>query len=47
MGAKIEGLGSNKIYVQGVDSLKKTKHQIISDSIVAGTYIILAVMLKL
>mgnify|MGYP001480429053 CR=1 FL=1 len=46
MGAKIEGLGSNKIYVQGVESLKKTKHQIISDRIVAGTYIILAIMLN-
>ena len=46
MGAKIEGLGSRKIYIQGVDSLKTAKHTIISDRIVAGTYIILAIMLN-
>ncbi len=46
MGAKIEGLGTKKILVQGVNSLKKSKHVIISDRIVAGTYIILAVMLN-
>ncbi len=46
MGAKIEGLGSNKIYIQGVDNLKATKYKIISDRIVAGTFIILAVMIN-
>ena len=46
MGAKIDGLGSNKIYVQGVEKLNQAKHKIISDRIVAGTYIILAVMLN-
>ena len=46
MGAKIEGLGTKKIFVQGVNSLKETKHKIISDRIVAGTYIILALMLN-
>ncbi len=46
MGAKIEGLGSKKIYIQGVNKLRKAKHNIISDRIVAGTYIILAVMLN-
>ena len=46
MGAKIEGLGTNKIYIQGVSNLKRAKHTIISDRIVAGTYIILAIMLK-
>ena len=35
MGAKIEGQGSNTIYVQGVTTLKKAQHQIISDRIVA------------
>ncbi len=46
MGCKIEGLGTKKIFIQGVDSLKKTKHNIISDRIVAGTYLILAAMLN-
>ena len=46
MGAKIEGLGSKKILIQGVNSLNQAKHDIISDRIVAGTYIILAAMLN-
>ncbi len=46
MGAKIKGLGKNKIFVQGVDSLNASKYNIISDRIVAGTYVILAVMLN-
>ncbi len=46
MGAKIEGLGKDKIYIQGVQCLSKAKHKIISDRIVAGTFIILAVMLN-
>ncbi len=46
MGAKITGHGSKTIYVQGVTNLKKAEHQIISDRIVAGTYIIAALMLN-
>ncbi len=46
MGAKISGLGKNKIYVQGVSSLHESSYNIISDRIVAGTYIILAIMLN-
>ena len=46
MGAKIEGHGSKNIYVQGVTNLKKTQHRIISDRIVAGTYIIAALILN-
>jgi len=46
MGAKIEGHGSKTIYVQGVTNLKKAQHKIISDRIVAGTYIIAALMLN-
>ena len=46
MGAKIKGLGTEKIYIQGVQNLTKAKHKIISDRIVAGTFIILAVMLN-
>ena len=46
MGAKIDCLGSKKIFIHGVTSLNEAKHNIISDRIVAGTYIILAVMLN-
>tara|TARA_B100000963_G_scaffold187658_1_gene163315 strand:+ start:1208 stop:2464 length:1257 start_codon:yes stop_codon:yes gene_type:complete len=46
MGAKIEGHGSKNIYVQGVTNLKTARHQIISDRIVAGTYIIAALILN-
>ncbi len=46
MGAKIEGHGTKTILVQGVTNLKKTEHEIISDRIVAGTYIIAALMLN-
>ena len=46
MGAKIEGHGTKTILVQGVSNLKKAEHEIISDRIVAGTYIIAALMLN-
>ncbi len=46
MGAKIQGHGSKNIYIQGVKSLFKTDHRIISDRIVAGTYIIAALILN-
>ncbi len=46
MGAKISGHGKNKIFIQGVQSLKSTNYEIISDRIVAGTFIILAIMLN-
>ena len=46
MGAKIEGQGTKNILVQGVTNLKKVEHQVISDRIVAGTYIIAALMLN-
>ena len=46
MGAKIEGHGTKTILVQGVTNLKKAEHEIIADRIVAGTYIIAALMLN-
>ena len=46
MGAKISGSGTNQIIITGVESLNKAHHTIMSDRIVAGTYIILAVMLN-
>ncbi len=42
MGAKIEGAGTSKIFVQGVDELKPTNHRIIADRIEVGTLLIAA-----
>jgi len=39
MGAKIEGLGTNEIRIQGVSSLSGTTHSCIADRIETGTYL--------
>ena len=46
MGAKIIGAGTTKIIIEGVKKLSKSEHTIMSDRIVAGTYVIAAVMLN-
>jgi UDP-N-acetylglucosamine 1-carboxyvinyltransferase len=46
MGAKIEGLGSPSIEVEGVKHLKGAVHSVISDRIEAGTYMIGSAMTK-
>jgi len=46
MGAKISGAGTSIIEIEGVSKLIEAKHSIISDRIVAGTYIIAAIMLN-
>ena len=38
MGARIEGLGTDHLKVQGVDSLQGTTHPVVADRIEAGTY---------
>ena len=38
MGAKIQGLGTNKILVEGVEKLKGTNYKVMFDRIEAGTY---------
>ena len=38
MGAKIKGLGTNRILIQGVTSLKETQYKVMFDRIEAGTY---------
>lgn len=45
MGAKIEGHGSNTIFIQGVDHLGAMDYEIPSDRIEAGTYLIAAQLL--
>jgi UDP-N-acetylglucosamine 1-carboxyvinyltransferase len=44
MGARIEGIGSNVIRVEGVDALRGAEHDIISDHIDVGTFAIAAAM---
>jgi len=46
MGAKIKGAGTDTIEIEGVESLNKASHKILSDRIVAGTFIIAAIMLN-
>ncbi|MDY2981034.1 MAG: UDP-N-acetylglucosamine 1-carboxyvinyltransferase [Fusobacterium sp.] len=46
MGAKIEGIGEGKLTIIGVDKLYPCEYEIIPDRIVAGTFIIAAVMFE-
>ena len=44
MGAKISGVGTSKLVIEGVEKLYPCEHTIIPDRIVAGTFIIASVM---
>src|SRR5205814_10021374 len=44
MGAKIEGIGSNMLMIEGVSSLRGTKHRLLPDMIEIGSFIGLAAM---
>jgi UDP-N-acetylglucosamine 1-carboxyvinyltransferase len=44
MGAKIQGLGTSKISIEGVKQLGAAEHRIIPDRIEAGTYLVAAAM---
>lgn len=46
MGAKIEGIGSNRLIVQGVESLEGCEHRILPDMIEIGSWIGMAAMTK-
>ena len=46
MGAKISGIGSNLLVIQGVTSLKGTDHKMLPDMIEIGSFIGLAAMTK-
>ena len=46
MGAKISGFGSDKVSIQGVDSLKGTRHKPLPDRIEAGTFMVAAAITK-
>ncbi|MCB1650687.1 MAG: UDP-N-acetylglucosamine 1-carboxyvinyltransferase [Alphaproteobacteria bacterium] len=44
MGAKIEGLGSDTIRIEGVNSLSGARHSVVPDRIETGTYMVAAAM---
>lgn len=44
MGAKIEGIGTDTITIDGVDSLRGCEHKVITDRIETGTFMIAATM---
>lgn len=44
MGAKISGIGSNLLYIEGVESLSGTEHSVLPDMIEVGSFIGLAAM---
>jgi len=44
MGARIEGAGTDKIVIEGVETLLGTKHNILPDRIETGTYLVAAAM---
>ncbi len=46
MGAKIEGIGSNLLKIEGVEHLKGTEHRCLPDMIEIGSFIGLAAMTK-
>ncbi len=46
MGAKISGIGSNLLEIEGVDELKGTEHRMLPDMIEIGSWIGLAAMTK-
>lgn len=46
MGAKIDGVGSNRLIIEGVDSLGGAEHRILPDMIEIGSFIGMAAMTK-
>lgn len=44
MGARIDGIGSNLLYIQGVDSLGAATHRLLPDMIEVGSFIGIAAM---
>ena len=46
MGARVQGSGTSTITIQGVSSLNGASHQVISDRIEAGTFLVAGVMTR-
>lgn len=45
-GAKIQGIGSETLYIEGVSKLREIEYQVVADRIVAGTYLLAAAATK-
>jgi UDP-N-acetylglucosamine 1-carboxyvinyltransferase len=46
MGARIDGIGTSTLEVEGVDELQPTAHEVVADRIVAGTWAFAATMTR-
>ena len=46
MGAKVSGFGTDKVTIEGVDSLKGTRHKPLPDRIEAGTFMVAAAITR-
>lgn len=46
MGARIEGAGTDRIIIEGVDELQPLRHTVMSDRIEAGTFMVAAAMTR-
>ena len=46
MGAKIEGAGTNKLIIEGVDNLHGTSYEVLPDRIEIGTYLVAAAITR-
>jgi UDP-N-acetylglucosamine 1-carboxyvinyltransferase len=44
MGAQIEGAGSNRIVVHGVERMHGAKHAVVADRIETGTFLVAGAM---
>jgi UDP-N-acetylglucosamine 1-carboxyvinyltransferase len=44
MGAKIEGLGTSRLTIDGVSSLKPVEHEVVTDRVVSATYLAAALI---
>jgi UDP-N-acetylglucosamine 1-carboxyvinyltransferase len=46
MGAQIDGVGTSSLVIEGVDSLRPSRHDVVGDRIVAGTFAFAAAMTR-
>lgn len=44
MGADVQGAGTDRIVINGVEALKGAEHEIVPDRIVAGTFLVAAAL---
>jgi UDP-N-acetylglucosamine 1-carboxyvinyltransferase len=44
MGARIDGLGTSRLFIEGVDRLAPARHRVVTDRVVAATYLAAGLM---